>query len=158
MNIYYGSQSGNCEEIARILQYRIKDECQLVVSCNPLNSFASSLSNDLSNNQKVSTVFIITSTYGNGESPFNANQFERILKNRNLPTNQFEWFQYAVLALGDSNYNLFCNFGKLVDRRIQQNKGKRIMELVCIDDVSDLEEQVNKWCDRVIDYIHSIQS
>jgi sulfite reductase (NADPH) flavoprotein alpha-component len=126
-----------------------------VVPCKPLNSFASSLSNDLSNNQILSTIFIITSTYGNGESPFNANQFERILKNRNLPMNKFEWVQYAVLALGNSNYNLFCNFGKLVDRRIQQNKGKQIMELVCIDDISDSEEQVNKWCDRVIDYIHS---
>ena len=31
MNIYYGSQSGNCEEISKLLQDRIENECNISI-------------------------------------------------------------------------------------------------------------------------------
>ena len=147
MNIYYGSQSGNCEEISKLLQYRIKKECDMLVGCNTLNS----LTLDSLNN--ISHLFIISSTYGNGDPPENAAKFWRIIKNRKTDKLLLKDVKFSVLALGNSNYDKFCNFGKNVNKRLEELSGTRVLDLVCIDDISDIEEVVDNWCNDVISII-----
>jgi sulfite reductase alpha subunit-like flavoprotein len=151
MNIYYGSQSGNCEEISKLLQYRIKKECDMLVGCSTLNSLTSIIESDSINN--ISHLFIISSTYGNGDPPENAAKFWRIIKNRNTDKLLLKDVKFSVLALGNSNYDKFCNFGKNVNKRLEELRGTRVLELVCIDDISDVEEIVDNWCNDVINII-----
>lgn len=152
MNIYYGSQSGNCEEISKLLQNRIEKECNILTNYNTLNSMINILSsdNEISN---ISHLFIITSTYGNGEPPDNADKFWRLLKKRTLNKLLFKNVKFSVLALGNSNYDQFCNFGKNINKRLQELRGTPILELQCVDEVDGLEEAVDEWCDKVVKLI-----
>eukprot|EP00965_Chrysotila_dentata_P154280 5098968-Pleurochrysis_carterae.AAC.1 len=50
---------------------------------------------------------VVTSSTGNGDAPDNAEKFLRYIKRRTTP-NIFEGVPFAVCALGDSNYELFC--------------------------------------------------
>jgi sulfite reductase alpha subunit-like flavoprotein len=157
MNIYYGSQSGNCEEIAKILQYRINEEYNILLNCNTLNS----LINIISTNNKIENIshlFIITSTYGNGDPPENAAKFWRFIRKRTTNPLLFENIKFSILALGNSNYDKFCNFGKNIDKKLEELNGNRMSELVCIDEVSGLEEPVTEWLDNIIQLLKMFQN
>ena len=65
-------------------------------------------------------IHIITSTTGNGDPPENANAFCRFLKRKTTSTTTFTHVQYAVLGLGDSNYDQFGATGKLIDRKLHE--------------------------------------
>jgi sulfite reductase (NADPH) flavoprotein alpha-component len=58
----------------------------------------------------------VTSTYGDGEPPANAKAFHAELM-QPPPGFSLGLLQYAVLALGDTNYEHFCKCGKDFDRQ-----------------------------------------
>ena len=140
--ILYGSQKGNGESIAKYLE-EILLENNKSVKCLTLNN---AVNLDF---QDSFFVFIICSTTGNGEPPLNADKWWRNVKNRNLDKNKFKNIKYAVLGLGDSNYDKFCYMGKSIDKRINELGGERILQLCCVDDVSDTEGTIDKWIQNV---------
>ena len=153
MNIYYGSQSGNCEEISKLLQDRIENECNISIKLNTLNSLEQLIS---TNNgvEGITHLFVVTSTYGNGDPPCNASKLWRLIKKRTTSEHLFKNVKFATLALGNSNYDKFCNFGKNINKRLEELGGERVLKLVCIDDVDGLDEEyVTSWCNDVIDLI-----
>ena len=58
---------------------------------------------------KEENVLVITSTYGDGDPPDNAQAFWNYLKA--IPYRTLPHLNYSVLALGDTNYSAFCQFG-----------------------------------------------
>ena len=57
----------------------------------------------------------------------------------------FQDIKYAVLALGDSNYDKFCFMGKSIDKRLSELSAERCLDLHCADEATNLEETVEKW-------------
>lgn len=55
---------------------------------------------------KVQQMIILTSTYGQGDAPSNANKFHQLLKNQ--PQNRE--VQYSVVGFGSRSYEDFCGF------------------------------------------------
>jgi sulfite reductase alpha subunit-like flavoprotein len=97
-----------------------------------------------------SHLIIICSTTGNGDAPENATHFWRKIKNRNQPNNLFQKINYAVLGLGDSNYNKFCLMGKQLDKRFNEVGGKRIIDLYCADEANDFEETLDLFIKKIL--------
>jgi methionine synthase reductase len=139
--ILYGSQSGNCENISRIL-YDILNEKNEPIIYGTLNSILNQIDNI------NGTMYIICSTFGNGDAPENASAFWRTIKNRKIKNDIFKNINYNVLGLGNSNYSQFCYMGKKIDKRMEELGGQRIKQLVCVDEVEGLEEPVELWLDQ----------
>ncbi|QBL10471.1 nitric oxide synthase [Rheinheimera sp. D18] len=80
-------------------------------------------------------LFMLTSTYGDGDAPASANQFlSRLTKVSQQPT-----FAYAVLGFGDRQYPHFCGFAKNVEDACIAKGWKQLLPLETIDRQSPQE-------------------
>jgi len=143
--IYYGSQSGTCEHLSFNLKNTLEEKYKLDIICDSLNNFDFSINND------ENIVIIITSTYGNGDSPENAAKFWRQVKNRKLNNENFKNMKYIILGLGDSNYVDFCGFAKKLEKRLLDLNSCKMYDTVYIDSVlNETDEQFDQWVSKII--------
>src|SRR6187431_2772896 len=109
VNIYFGSESGNCEALSKQIAKAAKKQ--------GFESKAVGLDKvrlaDLANE---SFALIVTSTFGDGEPPANAVGFHEELTADGAPS--LANLHFSVLALGDTNYEQFCKFGIELDARL----------------------------------------
>ncbi len=94
---------------------------------------------------KESNVLLITSTYGDGEPPDMAQNFWNWLAAETAP--KLANLRYSVLALGDTNYSAFCEFGKKCDLRFEQLGAQRVFERKDCD--VEYEEPAAEWTSGV---------
>ena len=149
IKIFYGSQTGNSESIAKEIAGILIDNRKNNVTCQDLNQ-----ADDLElwkewKKEKGLLVIIVCSTTGNGDCPDNALKFWRKIKKRSHPLDTLSELKYIVLGLGDTNYDQFCFMGKQIDKRIAQLGGNRIMPLKCVDEVDGMDEVVEKWIEEL---------
>ena len=130
----YGSQTGTAEGLARRFAKEAKKrgyEPKVV----GMESFATV---DFAAEPRLA---LITSTYGDGEMPDNAQSFWDHLQGDGA--SNLSQTSYSVLALGDRNYTLFCEAGKRFDSRLAELGAARIHDRVECD--VDYEEAANAW-------------
>lgn len=134
LTLLYGSQTGNAETLAQRLteQARAKG---LEVECQDMDEFPS---REL---KKIEQLAIITSTHGEGDPPDNALGLHEYLHGRKAP--KLGQLEYAVLALGDSSYQYFCQTGIDFDKRLAELGGRRLIERVDCDE--DFDEAADQW-------------
>jgi len=172
--ILYGSATGNAEHIAKDLsstyQSYLSNPSFLgyfnSVICCELNSYKkqcldtwlSSPPNPNPTNPQIKHgVIIICSTTGNADAPENADRFIRWMKRKSTnSTNSFQNVAYAVLGLGDSNYDVFCAMGKVIDKRIHELGGTRALKVGLADEATGLEDVVEPWVGSVIGKLASV--
>jgi sulfite reductase (NADPH) flavoprotein alpha-component len=130
----FGSQTGGSESLAKKFA---KDATSRGFEAKALGLDTSSPA-DLAANTRVC---IITSTYGDGDMPDNAQAFWDALIAENAP--RLENLSFSVLALGDRNYTQFCRAGVLFDERLAALGAKRVLDRVDCD--VDEEAKGHKW-------------
>lgn len=161
--ILYGSATGNAEHIAKDLESKYnallsssKENCYFpsVICCEMdqykkkcLSRWEDDEGLDSSTGQKHGVLFI-SSTTGNGDPPENASRFVRLLKRKS--TEQiFRHVAYAVLGLGDTNYDQFCETGKVIDKKVKELGGTRAQDVACADEGTGLEQVVDPWVQNI---------
>lgn len=72
--------------------------------------------NQYSEFESAQQLLILTSTYGDGEAPYNASQFLQKLKNINQKAN------YSVLGFGSTDYPKFCAFAEKVNQELHKKE------------------------------------
>mmetsp|Transcript_6984 Transcript_6984/g.16110 ORF Transcript_6984/g.16110 Transcript_6984/m.16110 type:complete len:1060 (-) Transcript_6984:1411-4590(-) len=163
--ILYGSATGNAEHIAKDLAKTYETYLSnpsflgyfTSVQCCELNKYKKncldtwSSSPDSNNLQKVKHgIIIVCSTTGNADAPENADRFVRWIKRKTTKGDTFQHCAYAVLGLGDTNYDVFCAMGKVIDKRLEELGGTRAVSLGMADEATGLEEVVEPWVGNVI--------
>jgi sulfite reductase (NADPH) flavoprotein alpha-component len=115
--ILFGSQTGTAEGLAKKIVKRAGE-----AGFGPkLVDMAKFETVDLTKEERL---LIVTSTYGDGDPPDNAMAFWEFLKSDAAPA--LGHLQYSVLALGDTNYSAFCQFGKNCDERLEKLGARRV--------------------------------
>lgn len=139
--ILYGSQTGQAQAIA--------EEIHENSSQHGLQSklFCLSQTEKKFTLEKEPLVVFVVSTTGEGDPPDTMLKFMRRLKKKTLPSDHLKECQYALLALGDTNYTNFCNNGKTLDRRLLALGAKQFYNSGYADDAVGLELVVDPWID-----------
>lgn len=139
LDILYGSQTGNAEELAMT--------AASLATGSGLGARVAALDDvTIDALAAMQRVVVITSTYGEGEMPDNAELFWEALAADDAP--RLESLSFAVLALGDSSYDGYCQAGKLIDLRLEQLGGTRVAERVDCD--VDFEDDAAEWTTTVL--------
>ncbi len=86
-------------------------------------------------------LLVVTSTYGDGEPPHNATAFWGWLNADAAPA--LNAVRFSVLALGDTSYDDFCEFGKVVDARLEALGAQRVLPRVDCD--TDYDAPFAAW-------------
>ncbi len=134
IHILYGTQTGNSENLAMDAAASAKALGMAPEVCG-LDDI------DMSALATMRHVVIVTSTYGEGEMPDNAQLFWDALSAETAP--RLENLKFAVLALGDTGYDGFCQAGKLIDTRLEQLGATRITARLDCD--IDFEDAAAAW-------------
>lgn len=139
VNILFGSQTGNAENLA--------NQAADVARAQGLAPVVQGLDEvSLEDFAQMKHVLIATSTYGEGEMPDNAQLFWEGLSASTMP--RLEDMQFAVLAIGDTGYDGFCQAGKYLDMRLEQLGAKRIAERIDCD--VDYEAAATAWIEATL--------
>lgn len=96
----------------------------------------------------VKRLVVVTSTHGEGSPPDTAADFYEFLHGRKAP--RLEGVKFAVLGLGDSTYEHFCQTGKDIDKRLQELGAERVHARADCD--VDYEDQANAWIEAVVGF------
>lgn len=134
LRILYGTQTGNAEAVAT--------DTAAAARAQGFDVMVSGL-DEITLDEFVGLryVLVITSTYGEGEMPDNAELFWEALSSTQAP--RLEGVSYGVLALGDTSYDGFCQAGKLIDTRLEQLGASRVVGRADCD--VDYEAHAAEW-------------
>lgn len=137
--ILYGSQTGNAEGLAATAASAAKQH-----GLEPVVKALDEV--ELEELGAMRRVLIVTSTYGEGEMPDNAQLFWEALSSEHAE--RLEDMSFGVLAIGDTGYDGFCEAGKNLDTRLEQLGAKRLLARVDCD--VDYEEPANAWIEAAL--------
>lgn len=138
VHVLYGSQTGTAESVAR--------DVAKLAKARGLSPIIKSMDEvDAEVFAKIDTLLIVTSTYGDGEMPDNAQALWTQVSHESMPS--LASLQFSVLALGDTSYDLFCQAGIDWDQRLEQLGAVRLHTRVDCD--VEYEEAAQAWMESV---------
>ena len=138
--ILYGSQTGNGKKIAEQLYARLQAQGVAVT----LGSMKDYRPQQLKQEQRL---IAVVSTHGNGEPPDDARAFFNFLQSARAP--KVDKLEYAVLALGDSSYDEFCQTGVVLDQRLAELGATRLLDRVDCD--VDFAAAAAQWQTQIVE-------
>ncbi|WP_151719454.1 diflavin oxidoreductase [Gemmobacter serpentinus] len=139
LHVLYGTQTGNSEMLSEDIATRARGmgfeaRVQAMDDVTPEALAA------------MRRAVLVCSTYGEGEMPDNAQLFWEALQASTAP--RLEGLKYAVLALGDTGYDGFCQAGKLLDTQMEQLGATRLAARIDCD--VDYEAAALAWVDATL--------
>ncbi|MEM0966681.1 MAG: flavodoxin domain-containing protein [Verrucomicrobiota bacterium] len=136
--IFFATQTGNAEACAEWLQKDLEGRNHPVRLRNLVDVTAEDLKSE------EFAVFVV-STYGEGDPPDDAEEFHQSLEG--LPKDSLTHLQYAVFALGDIDYTIFCGFGNSCDYLLSEAGANQLME---VEECNlDQAERLPAWAEAI---------
>ncbi|MEI6897604.1 MAG: assimilatory sulfite reductase (NADPH) flavoprotein subunit [Psychromonas sp.] len=139
LTILYGTQTGNCKGIA--------EQLGTVADAKGIAHRVISMADYKVKSIKDEThLIIISSTNGEGEAPDDALDLHEFLATKKAP--KLASLKFAVLGLGDSSYEFFCQTGKDFDERITALGATSIVERLDAD--VDYDQVTGPWIESAL--------
>ena len=138
VTVLFGSQTGNSERLAKQLADQLAARGVRFTLLDMLRCTRAHL-------QDAQTLLFVVSTHGDGDPPERAVPLKELLHGKKAP--RLEHVRYAVLALGDSSYEKFCEAGRQFDARLEALGAERLHALEECD--VDFDAPAARWIDAV---------
>ncbi len=140
LTIIYASQTGNAKGVAEALQQQAQaqDIAAKLVSAGDFKG---------KNLAKETHVIIVASTHGEGEAPDDAIELHEFLQSKKAP--KLPDLHYAVIGLGDSSYEFFCQTAKDFDQYLAKLGAQPMLERLDCD--VDYDAAAAKWQLQVLE-------
>ncbi|XP_060115369.1 nitric oxide synthase, inducible [Heteronotia binoei] len=134
VTILYATETGRSERLAHHLGALFSCAFRPQVIC--MDSY------NLSDLEKETLLLVVTSTFGNGDSPSNGKKLKNALLTMKQLSNKF---RYAVFGLGSSMYPEFCAFAHAVDQKLAQLGASPVTLTGEGDELNGQEETFRVW-------------
>ncbi|XP_072547071.1 nitric oxide synthase, inducible-like [Salminus brasiliensis] len=132
--ILYATETGKSQTFAKKLKTMLSCAFNPRLLCMEDYSFG-----DL---EKERLLMVVTSTFGNGESPGNGETFQKQLMSKKHLKNSL---RYCVFGLGSRMYPQFCAFAHTVDDKLAELGAKRVTSIGEGDELNGQEEAFSAW-------------
>ena len=140
LTILVGSQTGNAKGVAESVKAQAEAR-GIPVSLVTMNDYKPKQL------KKETHVLIVTSTYGEGEPPEAAADLHAQLKGGKI--GKLFGLQFAVLGLGDSSYEFFCQTAKDLDAFFEKAEATRLQDAAILD--VDYRAAADVWAASFLD-------
>jgi len=150
--IIVGSMLGTTEYVAEACEEQLK-ALNHQVSLHLKPSFTTIINETLTQKtNKKQTWLICTSTHGAGDYPDNIQAFVSDLKNCEQDLSSIN---VMIIALGDSNYDTFCQAGIKINNILKTKGCTFISDIYMIDMSQDIdpEDQAQQWLIQISDLL-----
>ena len=143
--LIFGTETGNAEELA--------DDAAHSAESFDLNPTVMDMEDitpgDISGAKRL---IVICSTWGEGEQPVNAQDlYDAVSESED---GSMEGVNFAVLALGDTAFEFFCESGKEWDAILEEKGGKRTNERLDCD--TDYDDYAEEWIGTTLALMNEI--
>ncbi|MGV3003336.1 assimilatory sulfite reductase (NADPH) flavoprotein subunit [Vibrio sp. E150_018] len=142
LTIIYASQTGNAKGVAEALKNEA-DANGIAVELFDASDYKGK------NLAKETHVIIVASTNGEGEAPDNAIELHEFLQSKKAP--KLANLKYAVIALGDSSYEFFCQTGKDFDNYLSKLGATAFLDRLDCD--VDYEAPASEWRKQALEKV-----
>ncbi|MGF1716097.1 assimilatory sulfite reductase (NADPH) flavoprotein subunit [Photobacterium chitinilyticum] len=139
LTIIHASQTGNAKGVAEAL----KGEAEAAGIAVELFAAGDYKGKNLA---KETHVIIVASTHGEGEAPDDAIELHEFLQSKKAP--KLPNLKYAVIGLGDSSYEFFCQTAKDFDSYISRLGGDSMLERLDCD--VDYDAPAAEWSSKAL--------
>jgi len=140
LTILYGSQTGNAKGVATQLKQQAESRGLAVKLVNMADYKPNQL-------KKEKFIAVAVSTYGEGEPPEDAENLHEFLVSKKAP--KLDGVKVAVIGLGDSSYEFFCQTAIDFEQRFAALGAETIFARADLD--VDYEEQATDWISGALD-------
>ncbi len=140
LTILYGTHTGHSQKIAAQLA---DATAELGIKSN-MGSMEDYKTKQLAKEENLA---VIVSTHGEGEPPDMAEDFYTFITGKRVP--KLPNLNYAVLALGDKSYKLFCQTGIDVDHALNKSGANELLPVATAD--VDYEDIAENWIKSVLE-------
>ncbi|MEE2755978.1 MAG: flavodoxin domain-containing protein [Myxococcota bacterium] len=145
IHILYGTETYNSESLAERTSDALSQQGYAVEIWDMDDVEPNSLS-------QIKVLLIITSTFGDGDPPSNAQGLHDYLVSQDASS--LAGLHFSVCGLGDTDYEHFCQCGKDFDARLHALGGTRFAPRADCD--TDYEETWENWLGAVIDELPNV--
>ena len=143
--LIFGTETGNAEELAEDAGHLSKN-----LDFNPKVMDMEDISlKDISSSKRL---IVVCSTWGEGEQPVNAHDlYDSIERSED---DCLEGVNFAVIALGDTAFEFFCESGKEWDSILEEKGGKRTNKRIDCD--TDYDDYAEEWIEETLSLMKDI--
>ena len=140
-----GPETGNAEELAEDAANMAKgfDLEATVMDMEDIEP------DDISTSKRL---IVVCSTWGEGEQPVNAQDLYDAVEE--TEEGSMEGVNFAVLALGDTAFELFCESGKEWDTILEEKGGNRVNDRIDCD--TDYDDYAEEWLEATLGLMKEI--
>ena len=143
--LIFGTETGNAEELAEDAANMAKgfDLEATVMDMEDIEP------DDISTSKRL---IVVCSTWGEGEQPVNAQDlYDAVTETEE---GSMEGVNFAVLALGDTAFELFCESGKEWDTILEEKGGNRVNDRIDCD--TDYDDYAEEWLEATLGLMKEI--